>query len=109
MTAPENPTARSADLATFAWRPETDPTSDPVVFHHAADYAGYAVLHVPPAFVGPARDVTLVRRDGTQYVAVELRLPVRALAEFGLHVAADRVGAVLRGLLAHLELDEVTS
>lgn len=95
--------------AAFTWHPRDASGADPLTIYHDEDYAGYAVLHVPHELLGEARDVTLTRPSGEHYVAVELRLPARALAEFGLRAARDRVEVILERLLDDLDSTEVTS
>jgi len=100
----------------FHWRPPgvTDPHVQ-VTIVHDDDYAGRAVLTVPRELLdalwvhrrGAKQHGALPARKVPVYSTVELHMPARALAEFGLRVARDRIEEVLDELIDVSEDTEV--
>jgi hypothetical protein len=92
----------------FHWRPRgVTEEHVQVTIVHNAEYSGSAVLVVPRELL----DALWIHRRGAKvhgslparrvpvYSSVELRMPVRALAEFGLRAARDRIEGVLSELI----------
>lgn len=101
---------------TFHWRPRgvTEEHVQVTIVHNDT-YSGSAALVVPRELL----DALWIHRRGAKvhgslptrkvpvYSSVELHLPARALAEFGLRAARDRIEAVLDELIDLSEDTEV--
>ena len=105
----------------FSWSPITNRVSDgdpnavedapptlderaevhPITLTVDDEYAEVAELRVPTR-CGSVFQQSVINRRGVEYEVYVIRLPARALAEFGLRLAHDRISATLRGLLSRV-------
>lgn len=92
----------------LTWRSIDDPTAHAVTLTCDDEYAGTAILRIPVTDADVHR-TTLVDRDGVEFEIYEVHLPARALGEFGIRIAHDRVGALLRRLLNGVNRTDVAS
>lgn len=96
-------------MRNFHWRPRGSSDDDPALaIQHNEDYSGDATCVVPLRYVSVSTE-EFVARSGEKFTAAVIHLPARALAEFGLRAARDRVGALLEKLLGDLDVDAVES
>lgn len=96
-------------MNTFSWRPQHGGAdAHSIIIRYRGSAGGDGQLLIP-VDVGDVerRTVTLDSGGDVDYYVVTL--PARALVEFGVRVARERVEALLRGLLASLDRPEVTS
>lgn len=95
-------------MKNFTWRPTENPDAHAVMMTCDDEYAGVAILRIP-VDVGDVRRTTLVNRSGDEFEVYEVHLPARALGEFGVRIAHERVGQLLRRLLNGVSKPDVVS
>lgn len=96
-------------MKSYHWRPRhAGPDAHPVSFYFDDVLNGEALLHLPSE-VGYVETGTFVRSTGVEVRGYEVRLPARALGEFGLIYVRERVHDALSVVMCDaLETSEVT-
>lgn len=83
-------------VRTFHWRPShATPDAEPITVHYPADFNGDALMYLPLE-VGHVERGTLLQSDGAEGSRVyAIRVPARALGQFGLLYVRGRVEEAL--------------